>query len=78
MKYGYITAKGVSISFSLGSVSTVSTVSTVGCNVDTARVTGVDNPIHSVSTVSTPLEILEDKSVESVDKSACEINSIIC
>jgi Protein of unknown function (DUF3987) len=74
LNYGNTTTKGASISFTLENVSTVSTV---GCNPGTVTVLGVDNPIHSVSTVSTPLEILENKSVESVDKCGYTVDNPI-
>ena len=74
LKYGDITSKGVSVSFTLGNVSTVSTL---GCNPGTVTVLGVDNPIHSVSTVSTLLGDLKDESVESVDKCGYTVDNPI-
>jgi Protein of unknown function (DUF3987) len=74
LNYGNTTTKGSSISFTLENVSTVSTA---GCNPDTGTVLAVNHPIHSVSTVSTPLEVLEDKSIESVDKCGYTVDRVI-
>jgi hypothetical protein len=68
LKYGSITSKGLSISFTLENASSVSSVA---CNVDTATVLGEDTPVltlSSPSSLSSLSGVLEDKSIKSEDK----------
>ena len=65
LKYGHITSKGASISFTLENVSPVSPVA---CELDTARIAGGDNPLSPVSPVSPLLTDLNDLNEQSGDK----------
>jgi len=74
LKYGNTTFKGASVSFSLGDVSTVSTL---GYNVDSVKVPGVDTVVHTESTVSTLLKVLDTNSLESVDKCGLSVDTVV-